>query len=158
VAVCWPCGRFRVALHAGVCAESMPSLWLCGGFGWLPCILPALIGGSSDDRWGMSSVIRSGFPVVAGGFDALVIGIQLRLEQNQGGQTASDVGDFAGLICGQRAAQQTVRAAAQPFLQHLLPANANGVVPDLLRRISPIGRVVEAPQSCGLAVPAACFL
>jgi hypothetical protein len=26
---------FVVALYSGVCAESMPSLWPCGGFGWL---------------------------------------------------------------------------------------------------------------------------
>src|ERR1035441_6170928 len=28
-------GGFRVALYSGVYAEYMPSIWLCGGFGWL---------------------------------------------------------------------------------------------------------------------------
>jgi hypothetical protein len=30
-----PWGGFEVALYSGVYAEYMPSLWLCGGFGWL---------------------------------------------------------------------------------------------------------------------------
>jgi len=48
----------------------------------------------------MPSVIRSWFPVVAGGFGALAVRIQFRLEQNQRGQAAADVGDFAGFIGG----------------------------------------------------------
>src|ERR1035437_3993775 len=88
------------------------------------------------------------FPVVAGGFDALVVRIQLRLEQNQRGQAAGDVGDFAGLIGGYRAAQQTVLAVAQPFLQHLVAAD--GVIPDLLRHVLPIGGVVEVNVVRGL--------
>ena len=35
VALGWPWGGFRVALYSGVYAEYMPSIWLCGGFGWL---------------------------------------------------------------------------------------------------------------------------
>src|ERR1039458_2636902 len=35
VALVEPWGGFRVALYSGVYAEYMPSIWLCGGFGWL---------------------------------------------------------------------------------------------------------------------------
>ena len=46
-------------------------------------------------------MIRSRSPIVAGGCDALIVHIQFRLEQNQRGQAAGDVGDFAGFIGGE---------------------------------------------------------
>src|ERR1035437_8759008 len=70
------------------------------------------IGVSREVRWGIRSVIRSRLPIVRGGLDALVVRVQLRLEQNQRGQAAGDVGDFADFLGGQRAAQQAVLAVA----------------------------------------------
>ena len=85
-------GRYYVACASALLDPPMYRLW------------PSLEAPNFPDTF---SVLRIPalrllrFPVVAGGFDALVVRIQLRLEQNQRGQAAGDVGDFAGFIGGE---------------------------------------------------------
>jgi hypothetical protein len=71
------------------------------------------------------------------------------LEQDERGDAAGHVGDFAGLVRRERPAKQGVLAVAQPFFHHLVATDS--AIPDFFRHVAPTGGVVREDVMGGLA-------
>ena len=80
-------------------------------------------------------------PVVGIRFDPLVVGVERRLEQQDGGDATRHLGDVARLVGRQVAAQQRALTVGQPLLDDLVAADR--VAPDPLRACSASRRVVQ---------------
>lgn len=79
-------------------------------------------------------------PGVGVGFDGGVVGVEVGLKKDQGGDAADHVGDVFGFLHGEAATEERFLAIAEPLLNDLIAAD--GVVPDGARGVGPIGDVI----------------
>ena len=80
-------------------------------------------------------------PGVRIGFHGGVVGVQLRLHQQDGADATGNVGHVAYFLWLHRAAQDFFGAVAEPLLDDLVAAD--DVLPDPLGDIAPVGIVIE---------------
>src|ERR1039457_1792924 len=73
--------------------------------------------------------------------DGFVIGVERGTHQEECRDAPRHIGDMAGFLLGESAAQQYLFAIAEPLLDHLIAAE--GVLPDGGRNVAPEGFAVE---------------
>jgi hypothetical protein len=78
-----------------------------------------------------------------------IVGVQIRFQQQDRGDTVGDVRHFADFVGGQRAAQQLMLAVAQPLLDHLVAAD--GVFPHAQWYVAPVRDFVQVYVHCLIA-------
>lgn len=71
----------------------------------------------------------------------LVVGVERWPQQDEGGDATGGVGDLAGFVFAQGAAQQIGLAVAEPFLDNLVAAD--GVFPEVGGNVGPEDDVVQ---------------
>src|SRR6266568_6678358 len=84
----------------------------------------------------------------SGGWEnGLIAGIEGRAEEEDGGDSANDLGEVCSLLGMERAAKERKFAVAEPLLENLI--TAEGVVPDVRGNGGPEGGSVEVHVHAG---------
>jgi hypothetical protein len=87
------------------------------------------------------AIIALARPGIGVGFDGLVIGVEGRFEEENGGDAASHFLNVADFIIGKRAAEERQFAVREPLLDDLIATD--GVVPDFFGDVGPESVLIE---------------
>ena len=80
--------------------------------------------------------------------DGFIVGVESRLEEEDGGDAAGHFLNVADFVFGEDAAEKGLFAIGKPLLDDLVAAD--GVFPDLEWNVGPVGRVVEVDVASGI--------